>query len=376
MQQYTVEEPVTPAIERGFEVPRFGDEALLELIEEWQDATPEAVSESFNQYGEDLLESFFERHDNDFGDTHGQRFREYLNALESFGTNFADLDPAHASGVAKQLSHLLLTQVVPAVKTTLRAGRRQKQARGGRDSMPGRATAARDERAQVERQQIKDRIESEVRMMTEFDHLQQLLNVQLHAGLQVQDEVSLYSAQRDVIKRKIFLWKGENRRHQGAFNNVLTQLQSQYTKTSKALDQAVSQLHGVGFAQASKEAPRKDPRSAKPGAGAPWRRAGAPSASRTASNARMREAALTRARSQDRPLSPITEQEPRGQEAQWASERAEAQAARDRELETFRQGPEGRAIVAAMDHAARVGPPDIRKIAAAAKTMIKLEQEG
>ena len=45
-------------------------------------------------------------------------------------------------------------------------------------------------------------------------------------------------------------------------------------------------------------------------------------------------------------------------------------------METFRQGPEGRAIVAAMDHAARVGPPDIRKIAAAAKTMIKLEQEG
>ena len=374
MQQYTVEEPKTPAIERGFEVPRGGDEELLEMIEEWQDATPEAVSESFNQYGEDLLESFFERHDNDFGDTHGQRFREYLNMLASFGTNFADLDPAHASGVAKQLSHLLLTQVVPAVKTTLRAGRRQKQARGGRDSIPGRATAARDERAQVERQQIKERIESEVRMMTEFDHLQELLNVQLHKGLQVQDEVSLYSAQRDVIKRKMFLWKGENERHQGAFNNVLTQLQTQYTKTSKALDQAISQLHGVGFAQASKEAPRKDPRSAKPGAGAPWRKQGAPSASRAASSARMREAALTRARSQGRPLSPITEQ------AQWADEtrrrRAEAQAALDREEETFRQGPGGRAIVAAMDHAARAGPPDIRKIAAAAKTMIKLEQEG
>ena len=138
MQQYTVEEPKTPAIERGFEVPRFGDEALLELIEEWQDATPEAVSESFNQYGEDLLESFFERHDNDFGDTHGQRFREYLNALESFGTTYAEVGAA--TGVSKQLSHLLLTQVVPAVKTTLRAGRRQKQARGGRDPIPGRAS--------------------------------------------------------------------------------------------------------------------------------------------------------------------------------------------------------------------------------------------
>ena len=371
MQQYTVEEPKTPAIERGFEIPRGGDDALLELIEEWQEASPEAVAESFNQYGEDLLEAFYERHDNDFGDTHGQRFREYLNALESFGTNFADLNPAHASGVAKQLSHLLLTQVVPAVKATLRAGRRQKQARGGRDPMPGRATAARDERAQVERRQIKERIEIEVRMMTEFDHLQQLLNTQLHAGLRPEDEISLYSAQRDVIKRRIFLWKGENQRHQGAFNNVLTQLQNNWNKTIRALDGAISQLHGVGYAQASKEAPRKrrsDPRSAKPGAGAPWRQLGAPSASRTAANARMREAALTRARAEGRPLSPITEQ------TQWGpGEEAAARATRDREQQT---GPQGRAIVAAMDHAARAGPADIRKIAAAAKTMIKLEQEG
>ena len=66
MQQYTVEEPTTPAaIERGFEVPRGGDDALLEMIDEWQEATPEAVSQSFNEYGEDLLEAFYERHTNE-----------------------------------------------------------------------------------------------------------------------------------------------------------------------------------------------------------------------------------------------------------------------------------------------------------------------
>ena len=90
--EYTVQEPVTPAIERGFEMPRGGDDELLQLIESWHGASPEAISESFNRRGEDLLESFLSRHEADFGENKEHRFREYLNALETFGSRYADAD--------------------------------------------------------------------------------------------------------------------------------------------------------------------------------------------------------------------------------------------------------------------------------------------
>ena len=313
---YTVEEPVTPrAPERGFAMPRGGDDELLQLIESWQGESPQFVIESFNERGEDLLESFLSRHESDFAENKEQRFREYLNALEQIGARYEE--EGNATGAPKKLSHLLLTQIVPVVKTVLRAHVRQKQARGGRDRIPGGATEARDERAMESKARIRERIESEVRLMGDYNRLQSLMSQQLRGGMNVEDELNMYSAQKEVLKRKLFLWDEENQLHQGAFNSIITQLEREYKDTSTALDSSLSQLHGLGYASAQRArrgspAPspwrkgrgRRAPLPPDKMPGSPWRKPGAQSASRTA---REREETLTRQRSQSDVDAPLGE---------------------------------------------------------------------
>ena len=300
---YTVQEPITPSIERGFEVPRGGDDELLQLIDSWQGEGAADIAESYNQRGEDLLESFLDRHEADFGDTKARRFREYLHALDSFGESYAET--GGLTGVPQKMRHLLFTQIVPIVKTVLRSHVRQKQARGGRDAIPGRATEARDERAQIDKHQVGLRVESEIRLMGEFNRLNTILSASL-SGLNIEDEIRMHSARKAVVKRRMFLWSEENKVHQGAFNGVLKRLDKEYRDTSKALDGALAQLHGVGYAaaQASVDRGAKPPRPWSKGRrkgpppvpdkmpGSPWRKTGAQSASRIS-----REESLTAERS-------------------------------------------------------------------------------
>ena len=69
-----------PDTEIGGE-PADADDKLLELIESWSRADPEAIVESFEEYGEQMLESFLSRHVADLDDGMEQTQRGYLRNL-------------------------------------------------------------------------------------------------------------------------------------------------------------------------------------------------------------------------------------------------------------------------------------------------------
>jgi hypothetical protein len=270
---YTVEEPDYDAYDSGrsegapgVEIPRGGDDELLEMIEAWHGASPEQVAAQFNERGDDLLESFLHRHEADLADGVERRLREYLHALEAMGARY--FDEGGATGAPAKLKHLLQTQVVPIVKDVLRAHVRQKQARGGRDRIPGRASEARDQRDISERQLAAERIESSVRRMEEYNRVQEYQNQALR-GLSTEDEMNMHSASKEILKRQIFLWDEANRLNQGAFSSTITRLQRELRKTEAAIQQTMGALHGEGYAAAQAQVDRS---LARPGdrPGRPW----------------------------------------------------------------------------------------------------------
>ena len=114
---YVVEEPTTPRL-FGEGVPRgergpSRDEALLELIDDWAHLDNEQIAETFGERGDDMLESFIERHEADLPDGQERRLRQYLKQLVRHSDYFQE-EGVH-TGAPKALAHMLKTQVVPVV---------------------------------------------------------------------------------------------------------------------------------------------------------------------------------------------------------------------------------------------------------------------
>ena len=286
---YSVDEPTTPRLfgeAGGFDVPRGGDEELLELIELWNYQGSDEVAKSFNDRGDDLLERFLERHMNDLPDGIEHRLRELLKQLERHGRTYDEDFRTGNFGSADRIKRLLKTQVLPIVQEVLHQGRRQKQARGSRDFIPGRASEARDQRQERGRQQVNERIMSEVSLMGEYSRLQELESRYIYRELTTEDEMNMHSAQKDVLERKIFLWKEANRDAQGAYSNTIARLQRDLRQTEAAVSHSMGALFGEGAAAAQAQVDRSlgapgrsglprrpwDPRSQNIGAsgGRPW----------------------------------------------------------------------------------------------------------
>ena len=115
--EYSVEEPDTPIERGGFEIPRGGDEELLEMMESWTGRTAETVALEYNNRGDHLLESFLERHVADIPDG-GQNLRKWLHVLEDTGQKYAE---DRLPGAPKKMEFVLKTKIMPVVKTVLRA---------------------------------------------------------------------------------------------------------------------------------------------------------------------------------------------------------------------------------------------------------------
>ena len=179
------------------EEPRSGDDRLLALIDDWTHLDAEQIAESFNEQGDQLLDNFMERHQQDIPDGQEQRLREMLKQLERHGRAFEEEGAEHTDA-PKRLRHLLQTQVVPLVKGVLRASNRAKEAHGQRDVIPGRAYEARADRAAEARQHVDRSINNQVALMGEYRLLQELEDQNTYGTLSTQDEFSMYTAQKDV----------------------------------------------------------------------------------------------------------------------------------------------------------------------------------
>ena len=260
---YTVEEPQTPRPEvdlsftyidhlqfdpnaPGLEGFGDADDKLLHLIESWSRADPEAIVESFEEYGEKMIESFLRRHAAALDDGMEQTQRGYLRNLILYVQTYRDT--GNATGVAGLLKNMLSNNVVPVVKMVLRASSRQKQARGSRDKVPGRASEVRDQQDLQHKEQAKARIEAEIRRMDEYGRLQMFREMEAAGKLSVEDEMNLNAAYKAILSRKIYLWDKSNQANQGAFSSTVAQLQREMKKTRKAITSSVEAMHGQGVA--------------------------------------------------------------------------------------------------------------------------------
>ena len=241
-----------PDTEIGGE-PADADDKLLELIESWSRADPEAIVESFEEYGEQMIESFLRRHAADLDDGMEQTQRGYLRNLILYVQTYRDT--GNATGVAGLLKNMLNLNVVPVVKMVLRASNRQKQARGGREVVPGRASEVRVQQDLKLQRVAKFRIEAEIRRMDEYGRLNMFRQMEGAGKLSVEDEMNLNAAYKEILSRKIYLWDQANRANQGAFSSTVARLQREMQKTRKAITSSVEAMHGQGvaIARAQKE---------------------------------------------------------------------------------------------------------------------------
>jgi len=244
--EYKVEEPETPIPEhgfvRGFEIPRGGDEELLELLDSWMGRSPETIALQYNDRGDDLLESFLERHVADIPDG-GQRLKMWRHALEDFGTKFAE---DRTFGAQNKMELLLKTQVMPLVKSVMRADARKKEARGQRDFVPGRASEARDQRALVAKQNVASAILSDITGMKEFNLVQELQSDSSLRRLSPDEELMMNQANLTLIGRQLEMWNQANQEHEGAFNSQLTRLQREFKATQTKINFTMQEIHGMG----------------------------------------------------------------------------------------------------------------------------------
>ena len=270
---YTVEEPQTPRSDLDLSftgqgyiehlqfdpnapgLEGFGgdaDDKLLHLIESWSRADPEAIVESFEEVGEQMIESFLSRHAADLDDGIEQTQRGYLRNLILYVKTYRDT--GNATGVAGLLKNMLSNNVVPVVKTVLRASSRQKQARGSRDKVPGRASEVRDQQDLQHKEQAKARIDAEIRRMDEYGRLAMFRQMQAAGKLSVEDEMNLNAAHKEILSRKIYMWEQANKENQGAFSSTIARLQLEMKKTRRAISSSVEAMHGQGVAIAQDQA--------------------------------------------------------------------------------------------------------------------------
>ena len=118
------------------------------------------VAQSYEDGGDDLLESFVDRHEADISDN-GRGLRQLLAAAASWASRVREKG-TETQG-PKKLSYLLKTQVMPMGKSVIRASNRQKAAHGKRDHIPGRASEAQDRHIVNAKQQVQERVEAEIR---------------------------------------------------------------------------------------------------------------------------------------------------------------------------------------------------------------------
>jgi len=241
--EYTVDEPETPLEHGGFEVPRGGDEELLEMIQGWQGRNASTVALEYNDRGEHLLESFLERHVADLPDG-GQKLRLLINSLDAFGERYAD--SGGESGMQNKMQHMLSTQVIPLVKSVLRHESRKMQAHGRPDFIPGAASEARDERVLAAKQNVSAAVLSNITGMNEYGVVDALQNKSRLKNLSPQEELHMHSASLKLLQRQLIMWNQANQEHQGNFNSTITRLQREIRATEKKVNFTMQEIHGMG----------------------------------------------------------------------------------------------------------------------------------
>ena len=257
--------------QEGTFIPLTKDDDLLHLFQVWDESGAGTVAESFVNRGDMMLKSFLRRHEADIPDGMERRLLEMLKQVEHFGERYGE--EGGGVGIDKKIHHVLASQIVPAVKDILRASARQKKSRGKRDFIPGRASEARDRRNVGKRQQVSQGIENEVALMPEFRMYQKFSKLATQRTLSLSDEFEKYSSEKEIIKRKIHIWKAENT--DGTFGSTITRLQRQLEGINQTLERIQAQSGGFGKVDRSVGRPGDMPRR-------PWAKEGAPSPMRGA----------------------------------------------------------------------------------------------
>ena len=247
---YTVEEPKTPAYESGIRFPAGGDEELLQLMESWTGETSQMVARSFEDRGDDLLESFLERHVSDLPDG-GQQLRALLNSAEGFSERVTE--EGDLAGTPQVLSYLLTTKVVPIVKDVIRASNRQKAAHGRRDHVPGEASVSQERQIEYDRTATKHRIDADIRRMEEYQRYQEFQSEAARGHLIPENQLRMHTAHKDILTRELYYWNEENKTHGGVFGRTIGRLRRELDQTHKALDHVHKTVAGLGYAQAQKQ---------------------------------------------------------------------------------------------------------------------------
>ena len=267
--------------QEGSFIPLTKDDDLLHLFQVWQESGSDTVAESFVERGDMMLKSFLRRHDADIPDGTERRLLEMLKQVEHFGERYGE--EGGGIGIDKKMHHMLATQIVPAVKDILRASARQKRSRGKRDFIPGRATEARDRRNVSNRQQISRAIDNEVAHMPEFSMYQKISKLATQRTLTLSDEFEKYSSEKEIIKRKIHIWKAENT--DGTFGSTIARLQRQLEGINQTIERIQAQSGGFGKVDRSVGRPDDMPRR-------PWAKEGAQSPLRARGKSRSKSADL------------------------------------------------------------------------------------
>jgi hypothetical protein len=242
VSRYSVEEPQTPVEHGGFQIPRGGDEELMEMIESWNGRRDETVALEYNNRGDDLLESFLERHVADLPDG-GQSMKRYLHVLEDFGAKYAQ---DRLPGAPADMRRVLMTQIVPVVKTVMRANAQKQQARGARDFVSGRASDARDQRDQIATQTVAAAVLANISGMEEFRFVQDMQDRSRLQNLSSTEELQMNQANLTLLERQHDIWNQANQEHKGAFNSTLTRLERQMKTTQTKINFTTQEIHGMG----------------------------------------------------------------------------------------------------------------------------------
>ena len=237
---------VRPPNAGDYDGPRGGDEELLYMLDVWDREDNAEVAQQFVDRGAQLIGSFLDRHQADVPEGNLRRLREKLRAAEQFAAFFEE--EGDGLGVAAQLVKAL-NSIEPVIRTTALASVRRRQARGGRDHVPGPASDAQRTDAARARQIATERIDADIREMPAYRKFQEYQDAALR-GLSVEDELNMYTAQKEVLLRQRFMWREANELSQGAYHSKLNAIERDLAKQEEVIDATMQSLSGVGYAAA------------------------------------------------------------------------------------------------------------------------------